>query len=148
MYKYLLTLFLLLLSPLVNAAPLEFENARIPEAPPGARAMAAYMKVINSDKQTRSITEISSNEFGKVEMHQSIVENGVARMQAMETLQIPAQGSIELAPGGMHLMLLEPKKHYMAGELIVLYLTESDGTEHSLVITVKKMAAATQHHHE
>jgi hypothetical protein len=145
MRNFLPAVVLLLIPPILNAAPLAFENARIPEAPPGAQTMAAYMKIVNNDDRERIISSISSQEFGKVEMHESIIEEGIARMQAVNSLKIAAHSSLELAPGGIHLMLLEPEKDFMHGELIVLHLNEIDGTEHTLIVTVKKMQA--QHHH-
>ncbi|MBN1378199.1 MAG: copper chaperone PCu(A)C [Gammaproteobacteria bacterium] len=145
MRKYLL--LLLLLSSALNATPLEFADARIPEAPPGAQTMAAYMKIINDSDNEKAITAISSLEFGKVEMHRTSIEDGVARMRQLDALKIPAHSSLELVPGGIHLMLLEPEKEFMRGEMIVLYLTEADGTEHTLVVTIKKKQDQEQEHH-
>ena len=142
---------LLLLSPALCAAPLEFMDALIPEAPPGAQVMAAYMKIVNDSNKEKTITAINSQEFGKVEMHRTIIENGIARMRQLDALKIPAHSSLELAPGGLHLMLLEPEKEFMRGEMIVLYLTEADGTEHTLVVTIKKkqdQEPEHHHHHE
>ena len=147
MHRRISILLLLLLTPTVLLAePLVFKDARIPEAPPGAQAMAAYMTIVNQDDRERAITKITSQEFGKVEMHESFIKDGVAGMRPVETLKIPAHGSVALAPGGKHLMLIEPKKDYHEGELIVLYLSEADGTEHSLLISVKKAQGQQQHH--
>lgn len=130
------------------AAPLEFKDAYVPEAPPGAKAMAVYATIVNNSNRERSITSISSSEFGKVEMHESIIEDNVARMQKIDSLTIPPEGEVQLSPGGKHLMLLEPARRYMQGEMIVLYITEKDGTEHVLAIPVKKMEKTQHHHHE
>ena len=147
MHKLYLLFAVLLLPAISAAASLEFDNAVIRETPPGAQTMVAYMKIINNDNKTRTITDVSSPEFDKIEMHESIVENDVARMQAIKKLSIPANAFIELKPGGKHLMLIQPEKHFLEGEIIVLHFTEADGTEHTLAVPVKKMEHAIEHHH-
>jgi copper(I)-binding protein len=138
---------LLMISPFLQADPLAFVDAYIPEAAPGAQGMSAYMSIVNKSDKNRSIIDISSQEFDKVEMQRPLVKNGKTQKQTVEALHIPANGSLNLKPDGTYLALLEPKKEFMHGELIILYLTEADGTEHTLVVSIKK-PINSNHHHE
>jgi copper(I)-binding protein len=149
--KTALALGLLFAVAAAHAAPLQFRSARIPEAPPGARAMAAYMTIVNDSERERIITDVSSDDFGEVQVHRSVVEDGVAKMEPLESLRIPPGESVTLEPGGIHLMLIEPKDHYIDGELLRLVFEESDGTRHALGVNVEKQRRQPEspaHRHE
>jgi len=51
---------------------------------------------------------VTSPQFGAVELHESTVEDGVARMRAIPELVVPAHGTATLERGGKHLMLMAP----------------------------------------
>lgn len=146
-FKPAICLIFTFLSSSVAASPLQFQNALVPEMPPGAQTMAAYMSVVNDSDTDCSIIQISSPEFESVEMHRSVVKDGVASMQPMKSLVIPAHSTLELAPGGIHLMLIKPVKHHSEGQTVILKLQEEDGTEHTLAITVEKSQSKHMHHH-
>ena len=59
----------------------------------------------------------------KVELHRSTMEEGVHRMEAVESIVVPAGGSVALAPGGLHVMLVGLKFMLMAEETIPVTLT-------------------------
>ncbi len=109
--------------------------------------MAAYMTIENPGESARRITAISSDDFAKIEIHRSTLEKGVARMEQMESLPIEPGSSVELSPGGIHLMLLEPVRDFEPGEIILLEVREADGTVHSLGLKVRRSIAPHQHHH-
>lgn len=125
---------------------LAFQNTYIIAAPPGVETMAAYLTVVNSGKQDRKIVRIDSHQFDSAEIHRSTVEAGVARMEKLDILQVPAKSKVELSPGGLHVMLIGPKQPVLPGELVILRLEEADGTEHNLAIKVIFTAADREEH--
>lgn len=141
--------FSLLLSTAVQAQdePLQFTSVRIPEAPPGAGAMAAYMTIVNDSDRAHVIENVSSPEFDRVDIHRSVIEDGVARMEAMESLHIPPNETLSLSPGGIHLMLLDPPRRYTDGEQLTLVFEEQDGTRHGLTVTVRRGGSSHGHSH-
>ena len=145
--SYLRALVILLVSANASASDnLVFRDAYVAAAPPGASAMAAYMTIENPGKDARRITLISTPDFREIQMHRSTIENGVSRMQQLEQLVIEAGSKLELRPGGIHLMLLEPVHEFEPGQLIMLELREADGTEHNLGLKVQRVPAASHHH--
>ena len=56
------------------------------------------------------------------QLHESVEKDGVATMQPVETLEIPAGGSVELKPGGYHIMLMGLKAPLKKGDMIMLEL--------------------------
>jgi copper(I)-binding protein len=53
--------------------------------------------------------------------------DGVSRMREVESLTVPADGSIELAPGGYHLMLMMPAGPIAPGDSVTVTMTTADG---------------------
>lgn len=131
---------LLLLLALFNTARandmLAFHHTYIVAAPPGVDTMAAYFTVINPGDKDKKIMHIASDQFKSAEMHRSIIEDGIARMEKLDTLTVPAHSQVEFAPGGLHVMLTGPKQPVLPGEFVILQLEEADGTEHNLAVKV------------
>ena len=76
---------------------------------PGMSMSAGYLTLTNNSEETITITRVTSPSYAAVELHETIVEDGVARMRSLEKLELPAGTSTILAPGGKHLMLMRPK---------------------------------------
>ena len=59
------------------------------------------------------------------------MEEGIHRMEKVESIVVPAGGTVELAPGGLHVMLVDLKFMLMAEETIPVSFT----FEHAGAIT-------------
>ena len=70
---------------------------------------AAYLRITNATPADITITGVSSPQFEAVEMHETQVSDGISRMRKLESLTIPANGSVAFERGGKHLMLLRPQ---------------------------------------
>jgi len=90
--------------------------ARMPAEPNNNSAI--YMTINNPTKAQITILGASAAMVANnVELHNSFVdEKGVSRMIAMDKIVVPAETSITLAPGGMHIMLFDLKKKFMEGD--------------------------------
>lgn len=88
--------------------PLVANDVVVMRPMPAMQMSAGYLSLSNNTNAPLTITRVSSPEFGSVEMHESTVEDGVARMRAMPALHIPAHGTVTLERGGKHLMLMNP----------------------------------------
>ncbi len=88
--------------------------------PPGARVGAGgYLTVVNKSSIDDQLIEASSSTIAGIEVHATETVGGVSRMRAIPGgLPIPAGGRVSLGPGGTHLMLVEPKKALVQGELV------------------------------
>ncbi len=70
---------------------------------------------ISSPVATR-LVEARSSAAGAVEIHEMRMDGNTMRMRAIEGLDIPAGRSVDLKPGGYHLMLVNLKQPLKAGE--------------------------------
>jgi len=88
--------------------PLVATDIVITQPMPGRQMSAGYISLTNNTNAAISITQVVSPDFEAVEMHESLLEDGIAKMRRIEKLTIPANSSISLERGGKHLMLMRP----------------------------------------
>lgn len=67
-----------------------------------------YLTLGNDSATDVSVSRVTSPQFAAVEIHETAVIDGVARMRDVPELTIPANSSITLRSGGLHLMLMRP----------------------------------------
>lgn len=106
---------LLLPLPALACDGLALSQAWIRQAPPGAAVMAGFGKLVNNGRKPVTIESFASTDFGKVELHQSSMADGKMRMRRVDPVTIAPGQSIELAPGGYHLMLMQPRQPALSG---------------------------------
>ena len=80
----------------------------------GSHMTAAYMTV-TSAKADR-LLGVSCTCAASVELHQTITENGVARMTGPAPVDLPAGRPVVFAPGGRHLMVMGLKAPIKVGD--------------------------------
>jgi copper(I)-binding protein len=101
----------------------------------GNRVTAGFTDIINNSSDTITINSISSPQFNIVEIHETIMNNGIASMIKINTLTIPEKQSVSLKPGGKHLMLIDPVKRINEGEEITLIIELSSNETMTLKTT-------------
>jgi copper(I)-binding protein len=67
---------------------------------------AIYMTLQNRGPVSDRLLGGRTPAAAAVEVHQSMLVDDVMRMQRLEGLELPPDSSVELKPGGIHLMLL------------------------------------------
>lgn len=88
---------------------------------------AGFARIENDCPVPLAIVGASSPAFGDVSVHGSTVVDGISRMRAIPELVVPAGGSTALAPGGLHLMLGDPRAPLVAGQAVVVEFALRDG---------------------
>ncbi len=126
--RLIAVLAVLLLAPnALAAANIGVSNAWIPQAPPGVGMLAGYLTITNAGDTSVNLLAAQSDRFRSVTVHQTVIENGVSRMRELHLLEIAPGKEITFAPGGMHLMLMQPRTPVVPGEHIAITLLLSDG---------------------
>jgi copper(I)-binding protein len=87
-----------------DPAPTYIDQAWIRLSPNKERPSAGYFVAHGGDSATR-LRGVLTDYALKVEMHESVEENGVMTMKPINSVDIPAKGPVTFAPGGKHLML-------------------------------------------
>ena len=81
---------------------------------------------------------------GLVEIHEMRMQDNVMRMRAVAGIDLPAGKTVELRPGGYHVMLMDLKRPLQEGETVPLTLTieAKDGTRSTLELQAPVRALA------
>lgn len=125
---------------------LDIDDAWVAEAPPVAPVMGGYMKINNETDKLISITSVSCPDFEKVEIHEMSMSGGMMKMREIEKLDVPANGKVELKPGGYHLMLIKPKQPFKKGDTLSVTLHTANGQSQAVKMEVKERKSGNEHH--
>lgn len=80
---------------------------------------AGYGKITNAGAEPDVLLGGSSDAAERVEVHETTIsEDGVASMKKLDAVEIAPGKSIELKPGGMHLMLIGLKQPLKEGDIL------------------------------
>jgi copper(I)-binding protein len=116
--------------------------------PPGARTAGAYLSIENRGTQPDRLVSARSARAAAVELHRMSEQDGVMRMRPVEAVPIAPGQTVKLTPGGLHLMLIDPKPPLKEGEHIPVTLRFERAGDVGVDVTVRSISAgATSHGH-
>ena len=115
--------------------------------PPQARVAGAYLSIENNGTTPDRLIGGSSSAARAVEIHSTEINDGVMRMRALpDGLDIPAGETVALAPGGYHLMLIEPVEPLQDGARVPLTLVFETAGSVEVELAVEAMGAPEPDH--
>ena len=91
------------------------------EVAPGQGAAAIYLTIANKGGGSDRLVDVRATQ-GDASLHSSTSAGGVARMRPLDHLDIGPQSTVELKPGGAHIMLTDLAQRPRAGETLQLEL--------------------------
>ena len=138
MIKQSLLLVLLIYALPVSAENLQINDAWIKNLPAVVPVRAGYMKISNTRGQDITILSLESKLFEDIHIHQTFEVDGVASMRAIGDLTIRAGESLELAPGGFHLMMMNPLEELTPGQKVVVTLHYQGQKTQTIEMVVRK----------
>lgn len=118
----------LTLAALVTAAA---AHAQVDVQHAWVRATVAHQKATGAFMQLTATSDArlvgaSSPVAGIVEIHEMAMVQDVMKMRAVSGLDLPAGKTVELKPGGYHVMLLDLKGQVKDGDIVPLTLVVED----------------------
>lgn len=131
-----IALALAMLAPAAYAE-ISVEDPWVAEAPPTAMALAGFMTIENGNDVDRKLVRAKAPGFDRIELHRSVEVDGVHQMKRQDAILVPANGSVTLAPGGYHVMLIGVQEPPRAGDRIPLTLIFDDGEEMTVSVPVR-----------
>jgi copper(I)-binding protein len=107
------------------AGPVAITGAWARVTPPEAKTGAIYMKIASEDGDTLTGASVPPEVAGMTQIHETVVGegHGEMKMQEVAQLDVPAGGSVELKPGGYHVMLMKLAEPIAAGDSVPVTLT-------------------------
>lgn len=90
---------------------------------PGAPVAGGFVTLANSGSTDDRLVAAETDIAGRTEIHEMAMQDGVMRMRPLpDGLPLPAGETIELRPGGYHLMFLDLRQPLVEGESIAVTL--------------------------
>jgi protein SCO1/2 len=86
---------------------------------------AAYLTIQNNTAQEDTLVAVAADLAVRGEVHETMGEGEMRHMMSTPTLVIPARKETKLTPNGDHIMLLQLRKKFTAGDSVTLYLSLS-----------------------
>jgi copper(I)-binding protein len=90
--------------------------------PGGATVGGAFLEIKAAPGVADRLVAVKSPVAGAAELHNHIMEGGVAKMRRVDDIKVPAGGSVSLKPGGYHVMLIDLKQPLKEGDSVPLTL--------------------------
>lgn len=84
----------------------------------GSNATAGYGSIKNMTSKDLRLSVTSAEGFKAIELHETISEKGMMKMQKMEGVNLLKNTSFDLKPGGNHIMLFDPIKEFKEGDIV------------------------------
>lgn len=124
---------LLLACPLAAAPGVAFEGAWIRGPVPGQTVAAGYCEIVN--KGAAAVTLTGFDGSVRVELHETKLEQGMARMRRLDDLTIAPSETLSLRPGGKHLMLFDVDAN---AKEVTLHAVFASGERQEVVFPVRR----------
>jgi periplasmic copper chaperone A len=115
--------------------------------PPSAPAGGGFLKITNTGTTPDRLVSASSPGADIVQVHEMKMDGNVMRMREVEKgLEIPAGGSVTLAPGGYHLMMMGLKAPFKQGAAVPVTLVFEKAGKIDVELAVEAMGASHATH--
>lgn len=124
---------------LISAAALAQVQAVAPWLRPTVTGQAAgggFVELRNTGPSADRLLGGSTPVAERLELHSMAMQGDVMRMRPVDSVPIPAGGSVALAPGGLHLMLTGLKAPLKVGDKVPVVLRFEKAGELKLEFTV------------
>ncbi|MDP1540805.1 MAG: copper chaperone PCu(A)C [Moraxellaceae bacterium] len=147
--SFFLAGLLLIVSP-PGFAQVSVEDAWIREVPPGSPAAAVFMVISNASDKVVRVISMTSPIAKRVEWHDMKRDNGLMRMTQRKVIELPANGRVQLQPGGSHVMLLDMNNAPAPGGKVPVIFSLDNGQQLTVNAVVRKTDLRQpkhNHHH-
>jgi len=131
----------------IAQSALSIENPWARAMLPGAKVGAGYFEIKNNTDKPVRLASVRSTIAEKVEIHSMSMDGSVMKMRQMKDgVEIPPHSGLSFKPGSFHLMFINPKAPFKAGEVVPASFTFSDGRAINVPFAVRAPKAAKNPH--
>ena len=118
-------------------AGITISNGWARETAPGQSAAAAYLTIVNQGEGEDRLISVEAEKPAVATLHSTSSTDGIARMRRLEAgLDIGPRSTVELKPGGTHIMLTGLGQRLSPGESIGLTLAFARSGKRTLAVRV------------
>ena len=122
-----------------SVGSIKIENGYTRATAPGQQVAGGFLKIENKGAADQLISA-SSPAAGEVQLHEMAMDGNVMRMRQVKDIALPANGVVELKPGGLHLMFMNIKAPLTVGETVPVKLKFAKAGEVEVRLSVNTTA--------
>lgn len=101
---------------------------------------AGYVTIANASDVDDRLTACSTAIANMCSIHRTVTEDGMSRMEPLNSIIVPAGSEAHLAPGGLHMMIMGLTGPVTAGEEVELTLSFLEQGDVTLTLPVRSRA--------
>ena len=116
------------------------DAAWVRAAPPGAASLAGYLVLRNDCDAPVTVTGVEAADFAMPMIHRTVEEDGVSKMRHEHESVVASGAALTFAPGGLHLMLMRPKRALAEGDALRFGLVLAVGRTVFAIFPVRRYA--------
>mgnify|MGYP003576380288 CR=1 FL=1 len=125
----------------------ELEGAYARAMLPGQPVGGGFVTLRNGGSVDDRLISVSSPAAGTVELHEMAMQGEVMRMRKLnEGIPLPAGETVELKPGGLHLMFMQVEKPFKEGDSVPVTLTFQKAGSVDIVLPIRAAGPAGHSH--
>lgn len=138
----LLSMTMLFACSALQAQTVDIKDAWIRSTAPGQQGTGAFMNI--TAKDAARLVGVSSPVAGVVAVHEMKMQGDVMTMRVLPSLDLPAGQTVQLKPGGYHVMMMDLKQALPTGSTVplVLRFKNAKGVESQVELKVPVSTAA------
>ncbi len=115
------------LSACADPAPLYVDKAWVQLNPNGQGPASGYFTIHGGGAGDAKLLRVTSEAAQRIEMHESVQQNGMMTMKAIDSVDVPAKSKVEFAPGGKHLMIFNINPAILESGKLTMIMMFSNG---------------------
>ena len=126
----------------VWAQPVKISNAWVRTTVAGQQSTGAFMAL--TAPTAMKLVSVSTPAAGIVEVHEMKMDGDIMRMREIPQLELPAGKTVELKPGGLHMMLMDLKQPFAKDARVpfTLHFKNAKGVDSELKVMLPVAAVA------
>ena len=117
--------------------PISFETT--------AKAGGGYMTITNEGDTADALIGVTAD-FPRVMIHQTVEEDGIAKMKHVDRIEIPSGETVKLSPGGFHVMFMGLEEPLVDGDEIPATLIFETAGEVEVIFNVEARTGEAKDH--
>ena len=130
----------------ITVSDLMIYDVRARATPPKAPVAGGYLTIMNTGPVMDRLIGVSAPFAGKTEIHEIKIKDNVMQMRRVDGgVEIPANGSVQLKPGGLHIMFMQLKEQLVHGEHRPITLEFEQHGNIEVVISIEDIGKQPKH---
>jgi copper(I)-binding protein len=111
-----------LVAPCAMAGDVSVADAWVRETIGAGKVSAGYARIVNASTAPDRLLSVATS-AGVATLHRTLEQRGMMTMDAVQAIEVPGKGNIELKPGSYHIMIMNVAHPLRVGEAVDLVFT-------------------------